>query len=239
VSARRVHLPPERIGAGRAELTPEARHYLCDVLRLEAGAAVELFDGRGHAWDATLGAGGDALVLGAPREAPARGATIALLFALAKGEKNDLVVQKATELGAARIAPFAAARSVVRLEAEKAQERTGRWRRIAEEAARQCGRADVPELLAPLPLAGALAALPPGLDVVVFQPGGVALASLEAGPEGVAAVIGPEGGLDDAELAACAAAGARRATLGPRVLRAETAAIVAVAMLQARFGDMG
>jgi 16S rRNA (uracil1498-N3)-methyltransferase len=239
VSARRVHLPPERIGAERAELTAEARHYLRDVLRLEPGAAVELFDGAGRSWDATLAEGGEALLLGATREAAARGAPITLLFALAKGEKSDLVVQKATELGVARLAPFAAARSVVRLEAERAQARTARWRRIAEEAARQCGRTDVPELAPPVPLAAALAALPEGQVPVVFQPGGAPLAAVEAGAAGVAAVVGPEGGLDPAELAACAAAGARLATLGPRVLRAETAAIVAVALLQERFGDMG
>ena len=99
---RRVHLPPERIGQTRAELTDQARHYLRDVLRLAPGAAVELFDGRGGSWEATIEPGFAALALGARREALAGGPSISLLFALAKGEKGDLVVQKATELGAAR-----------------------------------------------------------------------------------------------------------------------------------------
>jgi 16S rRNA (uracil1498-N3)-methyltransferase len=148
----------------------------------------------------------------------------------------DLVVQKATELGVARILPFEAERSVVRLEPARAEERAGRWRRIASEAARQCGRADVPEVAAPAALDRALAALAPGTRTFVFHPGG---GTLEApAPAAVAAVVGPEGGLTDAEVRACEEAGATRAALGPRVLRAETAAIVAVALLQARFGDL-
>jgi 16S rRNA (uracil1498-N3)-methyltransferase len=240
VIARRVHLPPDRIGADRAELTDGARHYLRDVLRLAPGAALEVFDGAGNAWDATVLEGFGALALGARRAAPAGGPEIWLLLALAKGEKVDLVVQKATELGAAGVAPFAAERSVVRLEPDKAEERARRWRRIAEEASRQCGRADVPLVRAPAPLAAALGALPPGALAVAFQPGGAPVLALEPAASGAyAAIVGPEGGLTDAEVAACAAAGARQAALGPRVLRAETAAIVAVALLQARFGDLG
>ncbi len=238
MTLRRVHLPPERIEGGRGRLTPQARHYLAEVLRLTPGAEVEVFDGRGGRYAGRLDAGLESVSLGPREEGRAPAAELALLFALAKGEKVDLVVQKATELGVARIVPFAAARSVVRLEGPKGEERARRWRRIAEEAARQCGRSDVPEVAAPLPLAGALAALSPGSAAVVFQPGGASLAMLPPPAAGIAAVVGPEGGLDEDELRACELAGAARASLGPRVLRAETAAIVAVALLQARFGDL-
>ncbi len=239
MTLRRVHVPPDQIDAGRARLSPAARHYLGEVLRLQAGAAVEVFDGRGARYAGRLEAGLETVALGPREDARTAGAEIALLFALAKGEKTDLVVQKATELGAARIVPFAAERSVVRLDRERADERVRRWRRIAEEAARQCGRADVPDVAAPLPLEAALASLAPGAAAVVFHPGGAPLASLAApGPAGIAAVVGPEGGLTEPELAACDRIRARRAALGPRVLRAETAAIVAVALLQARFGDL-
>jgi 16S rRNA (uracil1498-N3)-methyltransferase len=236
VTTRRVFLPPERIAAGRATLTPEAAHYLRDVLRLEPGAELELFDGEGAAYPARLEGGFAALSLGPRREArPAL--ELWLLCALAKGEKIDLVVQKATELGATRILPFAAERSVVRLDEEKGEVRAVRWRRIAAEAARQCGRADVPVVSAPAALATALAAVPEGFARFAFHPGGEPLG---AGPHpaGVAAVVGPEGGLTDEEVAACEAAGARRVSLGPRVLRAETAALVATALLQAAFGDL-
>lgn len=240
MTRRRVHLPPDRFEGERAALTPEARHYLRGVLRLAPGAEVEVFDGRGGAWSARIDAAFEALVLGArAASAGVAPAEIWLLAALAKGEKMDLVVQKATELGAAGIAPFAAERSVVRLEPEKGEERARRWRRIAEEAARQCGRADVPLVHAPAALGAALGALPPGTLALAFQPGGPPVLALEPVASCTyAAIVGPEGGLTDAELAACAAAGARRAALGPRVLRAETAAIVAVALLQARFGDL-
>ncbi|HEX9049020.1 MAG TPA: 16S rRNA (uracil(1498)-N(3))-methyltransferase [Anaeromyxobacter sp.] len=239
MTLRRVLVPPDRIDAGRARLSPAARHYLGEVLRLEAGAAVEVFDGRGGRYAGRLEAGLETVALGPREDARSAGAEIALLFALAKGEKTELVVQKATELGAARLVPFAAERSVVRLDGERALERVRRWRRIAEEAARQCDRADVPDVAAPLPLEDALASLAPGATAVVVHPGGAPLASLAPpGPAGIAAVVGPEGGLTGPELAACDRAGALRAGLGPRVLRAETAAIVAVALLQARFGDL-
>lgn len=239
MTARRLHLPPDRIGDGRAALTDEARHYLRDVLRLAAGAELEVFDGAGGAYDARVLEGFEALALGPRREVARAAAAITLLVALARGEKIDLVVQKATELGVAALAPFAAARSVVRLEAERAGDRVRRWRRIAEEAARQCGRADVPEIAAPAPLEAALGALAPGTRVLVFHPGGAPLAAapLERGAP-CAAVIGPEGGLTDDEVLACERAGAARVALGPRVLRAETAAIVAAALLQARVGDL-
>jgi 16S rRNA (uracil1498-N3)-methyltransferase len=236
VTLRRIHLPPERILGARGQLGPEARRYLADVLRLAPGARLEVFDGKGGRYAAELAPGLEWVTLGPREEAPAASVEIALLVALAKGEKMDLVVQKATELGVARLLPFEAERSVVRLEAEKGEERAGRWRRIAAEAARQCGRADVPEVAPPQPLAQALAALAPGTRAYVFHPGGGALEA--AGAASVAAVVGPEGGLTDAEVRACEAAGAVRAGLGPRVLRAETAAIVAVALLQARFGDL-
>jgi 16S rRNA (uracil1498-N3)-methyltransferase len=240
VTRRRVHLPPDRIGEDRAALTEPARHYLRDVLRLVPGDAVELFDGGGAAWEATVGPGFEALLLGARRETPPGGPALHLLFALAKGEKSELVVQKATELGAARLAPWAAERSVVRLDAAKGVERAERWRRIAEEAARQCGRADVPAVDAPARLAAALAAVPAGFRVVVLHgEGGAPLRALGLeGAPGVAAVVGPEGGLTAEELRACQAAGALRASLGPRTLRAETAAIAVVALLQALVGDL-
>lgn len=239
MKARRVHLPPERIEPGRGRLTPEARHYLAEVLRLGPGAPVEVFDGAGGRYPGRLEEGLETVTLGPREDARASAPEIALLFALAKGEKMDLVVQKATELGAARIVPFAAARSVVRLEGAKGAERARRWRKIAEEAARQCGRSDVPDVPAPLPLEAALAGLPPGTVSFAFHPGGAPLPHAEEGGiPGFAAVVGPEGGLTEDELDTCRLAGAVRASLGPRVLRAETAAIVAVAILQARYGDL-
>ena len=239
MSRRRILLPPARIDAGRGLLDDAGRHYLRDVLRLSPDDEVEVFDGGGGRFAGRILPGFDAIALGPRQDAPHAGAEVTLLFALARGEKNDLVVQKATELGAACVAPFAAERSVVRLDAERGEERTRRWRRIAGEAARQCGRDDVPAIRAPAPLGEALAALAPGTRIFAFHPGGAPIASLgaRAAPT-LAAVVGPEGGLDEGEIEACERAGAMRASLGPRTLRAETAAIVALALLQAHFGDL-
>jgi 16S rRNA (uracil1498-N3)-methyltransferase len=211
---------------------------MADVLRLPPGAPLEVFDGAGNAWDASFT--GSELRLGERRPAPRPGATVWLAFALARGEKGDWIVQKGTELGVSRLVPWQAERSVVRLDPDRAAERARRWRRIAEEAARQCGRAEVPEVALPGTLAAALDA-PGGFVRIAFHAGaGAPLASLvRPGTPGTLAVVGPEGGLTEREVEACVAAGCGLATLGPRVLRAETAAVVAAALLQHLAGDLG
>lgn len=237
MTRRRVHLPPERIQDGRALLTAEARHYLRDVLRLRPGEELEVFDGRGSVYAASF-ADAEALALGPRRAAPSPGATVWIAFALAKGDRGDLVVQKATELGASRFLPWQAERSVVRLEGTRAAERARRWRRIAAEAARQCGRADVPEVEVPGSLAAALGAVPDGFARLLLHAGGEPIGPVGRG-QGILAVVGPEGGLTAAEVDACVGAGCRVVGLGPRTLRAETAAIAAAALLQYAAGDLG
>ena len=236
---RRLHLSPDRISGGRAALTPEARHYLADVLRLAPGAPVELFDGQGGVYDAAF-EGGEWIALGPRREVPPPAARVWLAFALSKGEKPELVVQKATELGVARLLPFQAGRSVVRLDSGRGAERARRWRRVAEEAARQCGRSEVPEVSAPGTLAQALSAAPAGFARILLHPGGGEGlgAACSGGAEGFLAVVGPEGGLTAAEVDAARAAGCRLASLGPRTLRAETAAIAVAALIQYLAGDL-
>jgi len=238
VTRRRLFVPPERLGGGVARLGPAERHYLAEVLRLAPGTRLEVFDGAGHAWEAEF-TGGE-VRLGAGRDAPPPAAVAWIAFALPRGERADWAVQKATEAGAARLVAWPAARSVVRLEPARAAARVERWRRIAAEAARQCGRSDVPEVAVAGSLAGALAA-PPGFDRLVLAAGaGVPLRSaLRPGAAGWLAVVGPEGGLEDGELAACLDAGCTPASLGPRILRAETAAVIAAALIQHLAGDLG
>ena len=238
MTRRRLHVPPDRIEGAVARPDAASLHYMADVLRLPPGAPLEVFDGAGNAWDASFT--GSELRLGERRPAPRPGATVWLAFALARGEKGDWIVQKGTELGVSRLVPWQAERSVVRLEPDRAAERARRWRRIAEEAARQCGRAEVPEVALPGTLAAALDA-PGGFVRIAFHAGaGAPLASLvRPGMPGILAVVGPEGGLTEREVEACVAAGCGLATLGPRVLRAETAAVVAAALLQHLAGDLG
>jgi len=230
-----------RIAGGRARLAPEEWHYLRHVLRLPAGAPLAVFDGEGGEHPAVLPAAGEELELGPRREVAAPAAVVWLAFAPPRGDRGDLLVEKAVELGVARLAPFEAARSVVKLDRERGAARAARWRRIAAEAARQCGRAEVPVVDEPMPLAAALALGPPGLRRLLFYEGGgePLHEHLDPAAPGHLALVGPEGGFTPAEVGAALAAGARVVSLGPRILRAETAGIAAVALLQHRLGDLG
>jgi 16S rRNA (uracil1498-N3)-methyltransferase len=242
VTRRRLFVPREHISSGRAQLTAADVHYLRDVLRLAPGAALEVFDGEGGSYLAELTEGpGLLLTLGARRAAGGTRPNVYLGFALARGERCDLVVQKATELGVAGLSPVEAARSVVRLDRERAEERARRWRRIATEAARQCGRADVPVVEAPAPLEKVVAAPPRGFRKILFyEGGGEPLADVvEPSAAGHLLLIGPEGGFTPEEVETGLAAGARLATFGPRVLRFETAAIAAVTLVQHELGGLG
>jgi 16S rRNA (uracil1498-N3)-methyltransferase len=240
---RRLFVPKDRIEGGLARLVSTDLHYLRDVLRLAPGAPLEVFDGEGGAYPARLAEEGGALViaLGERRAAAPPRAPVHLGFALARGERCDLVVQKATELGAARLSPFDAERAVVRLDAARGAERARRWQRIAAEAARQCGRADVPAVDAPAPLRGLLQAAPAGFrTILLYEGGGEPLGDVvDRVASGHLLLVGPEGGFTPAEVEASLAAGARLATLGPRVLRFETAAIVATALTQHVLGALG
>jgi 16S rRNA (uracil1498-N3)-methyltransferase len=241
---RRIFIPRPRHTGDRAALEASEVHYLRDVLRLGPGALIEVFDGEGGTREGRLGPaedGGLLLELGPRRDAPAPAARVHLAFALARGDRSDLVVQKATELGAARLLPFDAERSVVRLDRERGAERARRWQRIAAEAARQCGRADVPEVAAPAPLAQVLAEAPPRFRTLLFfEGGGEPLAqAVDRSAAGHLLVVGPEGGFAPRELELALAAGALLTTLGPRILRFETAAIVAAALVQHLAGDLG
>lgn len=243
---RRLLVPPDRIADGRARIEGDALHYLVRVLRLKAGDELEVFDGAGHAWQARIASIDDdaAVVELGEARAVAPAPRITLAQGLAKGDKVDLVVQKATELGAARIAPLQLERCVVRLEGAKAAERTRRWRRIAEEAARQCGRADVPEVDEPAGLRAFLdAAAARGEKVAVLweEEGSARLGPWVAAHLGepMALVIGPEGGLTAAEVGAIRAAGGAVVGLGPRILRTETAGFAALAVAMHLAGELG
>lgn len=229
----------------RLVLDGERFHYLVRVLRLAEGDALEVFDGEGRAFAARVervDASMATLRLG-EQVARAAAAPLALVQGLPKGDKLEWVLQKGTELGATAFAPAATARSVVKLEPKRAEERLRRWTKIVEEAARQCGRADVPRVHPPRPLVEAVEALPPGTRLLVLDeeeratPLGQALGVVGEAP--VALVVGPEGGLERAEVAALVARGGVPVTLGRRVLRTETAALAALAILQHLRGELG
>jgi 16S rRNA (uracil1498-N3)-methyltransferase len=154
----------------------------------------------------------------------------------------ELVVQKATELGASRIVPLATERSIVKLEEGRGRERAERWRRIAQEAARQCGRADVPQVDEPKDWAGLfglLRAEPERRGLLLDPAAPVRLSDAARGVSRVLIAIGPEGGFSLDEREAAARAGLLPATLGKLVLRTETAGLAALAILQHLHGELG
>jgi 16S rRNA (uracil1498-N3)-methyltransferase len=233
--------PPERL-----RVRGERFHHLVHVLRIKPGETVEAFDGSGRAFSARVVSVDEdsvELVLGESREErPQR--RIAIVQGLPKGEKLEWIIEKATELGAAEILPVSTARAVVRLEGDRAAKRLARWRRIAEEAARQCGRADVPEVLPPRPLASVFEVLPRDARVLILDEAErtrrLSQAAREAPHDAPLAVVaGPEGGLERGEVAALAARGAIPVSLGQNVVRTETAALAALSVLRHLDGHLG
>jgi 16S rRNA (uracil1498-N3)-methyltransferase len=223
----------------RISLSAEQARYLRSVLRLESGAEIEIFDGRGARHAAVLE--GDVLrVSGALPAAPARALDVVLAQALAKGEKMDLIVQKATELGASRIVPLASERAVVK---QPGAAKLLRWRRIAEEAARQCGRADVPRIDEPCSFAELLVILQgdPLRRGLLLDPEEkqVRLSAAARGVPQLLLAVGPEGGFSPEERDQARHSGMLPVALGPLVLRTETAGLAALAVLLHIHGDLG
>jgi 16S rRNA (uracil1498-N3)-methyltransferase len=228
----------------RVTLEGNAASHVTRVLRLRVGASLTLFNGRGGEYSASIDKshGGEVIVAvgehrPAERESPL---PVTLAQGVSRGERMDLVVQKATELGVSRLVPLLCERSVVQLDAQHAQRKLNHWRAITVAACEQCGRNRLPELAAPAALAdflrGAGAA---GHMRLLLSPDATAtLAELARPAAGVTVLIGPEGGLADEEAQAASAAGFTAVRLGPRVLRTETAAIAALALLQRQFGDL-
>lgn len=229
---RRLAVGEEVLLAGE-----EGRH--ARVRRLAPGEPVVLFDGAGHSWSGAVSGvdrAGARVRVGAVRPEREGESPLALTLAVAllKADKLDWVVEKATELGVARLQPFASAHAL----AQPSPGRQARWQQIARAAAKQCGRTVVPAVAAPCALAEVLA-LPAAARLLLAEHGDRApLARLALPPPAaLLLVVGPEGGFAPAELRAATAAGVELVGLGPRILRAETAAIAAVALCQARWGD--
>jgi 16S rRNA (uracil1498-N3)-methyltransferase len=222
---------------------PEA-HYVAHVLRLKRGDELVAFNGAGaerYARLETLQRRGASLSLLGSREPLAESAlAITLLQALPKADAMDSIVQKATELGVRALVPAYADFSVVKLDDERTARRIEHWRRIARSACEQCGRHRPPEISEPLALERALDALPSGGTRLVFDVGARrGLAALQPPEHGVVVAIGPEGGFAADDRRRFDAAGFRRVGLGARVLRAETAALAACAIVQSLWGDLG
>ena len=225
-------------------LPSQAAEHVARVLRMNPGDALTVFNGDGYDYTATLIAVGkrDVTLRIDGRESVANESPLRLTLAqgVARGEKMDLIVQKATELGVARIVPLFTERSEVKLEPSRAEKRLLHWRAVAASACEQSGRVRVPEVLAALPLQAWLDSLADdGVQRLALLPEGTLRArELRFGEAGGLLVVGPEGGLGDRDSAALQDAGFAGLRLGPRILRTETAGLAALAALQALHGDV-
>jgi 16S rRNA (uracil1498-N3)-methyltransferase len=224
------------------ELAAEAAHHALKVLRVGAGDAAILFDGRGGQWHATLQPAGKSLratLVAFEEHDPEPQLVLTLVQALPASDKMDFVVQKAVELGVVRIQPVAAKRSVIRLSGERAERRVEHWRNIAIAACEQSGRNRVPSVapILDLPQYLGIAARENALRFVCAPGVAGSLRDLGKPDVPVSLLIGPEGGFEDGELLAAHDAGFSPLRLGPRVLRTETAGLGAVAAMMALWGD--
>lgn len=247
----RVYVQAALTPGSMVELPPDTASHLAKVLRARSGDELILFNGDGREFTGAIeGVRGSRVSASVgdsrpvERESPL---AITLVQCVPRGDRMDFIVQKATELGVARIVPVLSQRSVVRLDADQAESKAVHWRAVAVSACEQCGRNRLPIIEAARPLLNYLGESASSAGTrLVFEPES-ALPHVAAPDTGVAApvapaaaeiAIGPEGGFASDELEAFRVAGFSQVGLGPRILRTETAAIAAVVWLQARFGDM-
>jgi len=236
----RFFAPPEQFHGENAVLDPDETRHLRNVVRLKTGDTVRVFDGNGREFECqiveikkfetTL-----SIIQEVQPTSPESTLDLTLAVAMLKGEKFDLVVQKAVELGVKTLVPLRTIRCDIR--SKDSLKRHQRWQKIALEALKQTGRATLMQVAEPIAFDEFVSGLANDAVILFSERGGRPL-TLESQPKKLTAVIGPEGGWDDSEIELARNVGIRIVTLGGRILRAETAAIAIAAVLQNRFGDL-
>jgi len=240
----RIHVDQPLAAGLELRLPAQAGEHVARVLRLTAGDAITLFNGNGFDYPSVIQTVGkrDVTVQVLSSQAVDNESPLPLTLAqgVARGEKMDLIVQKATELGVARIVPLLTERSEVKLDASRAEKRLAHWRAVVASACEQSGRARVPEVTPAIPLEAWLRDLPSdgALRLALLPEGSRRPGELQFGQAGGILVVGPEGGLGNRDTTALTDAGFQGLKLGPRILRTETAGLAALAALQALHGDV-
>ncbi len=244
----RVFVSPEQIKDGLVSITGTEAGHLSRVLRLGAGDIINILDGRGYSYEAAIEfARKGEIVCRIVADLPAPSAPplkATLVQGLPKGDKMDFIIQKGTELGVSRVIPLMCRRTVVRLEGGSGGKKRERWQRIACEAAGQCGRPDIPVVDEPLDWGRALALLPENTPALIPWEEEHSLSLKDFLRENtiskeIFVFIGPEGGFDSEEVELAMEHGARPVTLGPRILRTETAGLAVLTMILYQWGDLG
>jgi len=228
----RIFVPPASLVSGELAVRGDEHHYLGRVRRARAGDAIQLVDGAGrraHAVIARIAEGETILRVDEPAAIVARGPRVRVALPPIKGDRMDACIEKLVEVGADDIVVWPAARAVVRLAGDRLDTRIAHYQAAAQAAARQCGRAAVPAVTYAADLAAAIAT--PGVRIVLDPACDEPLAAPTG--DSITLVSGPEGGLATDELEQLAAAGFAACSLGPRVLRADTAPVIAVALIRA------
>ena len=232
-------------------LAEDRRHYLQDVLRMKVGDGLALFDGCGSEYEGIIEhistAGLDVKITSKRRFSETEGARIILCQSIPKAGKMEFIIQKATELGVDRIVPFLSVRSVPRPGTERAVLKAVRWRKIAAEAARQCGRSEVPDVHDVISFPEMLALGGATDERIIFweEETKTGMHQIFSGrawskvPTPIFAVVGPEGGFAADEVEKAVTAGFRPVSLGRRVLKVETAVVAIISIIQYETGGIG
>ena len=220
----------------------DARH-IGGALRMTAGESLTLCDGKGTDYACTVTAvEKERVTLSVDAAAPSYSEpslAVTLYMGLPKGDKMELIIQKAVELGVTAIVPVATARCIVKLDGKDAAKKQVRWQKIAAEAAGQSGRGIIPVVESPLSWKQALVRFAEEKTLLCYEGGGAPIGKLVSPADtAISLVVGPEGGFDTAEVEAVTAVGGQIATLGPRILRCETAPLAAIAVLMENSGNM-
>ena len=220
----------------------DARH-IGGALRMTAGETLTLCDGKGTDYACTITAvEKERVTLSVDAASPSYSEpslAVTLYMGLPKGDKMELIIQKAVELGVTAIVPVATARCIVKLDGKDAAKKQVRWQKIAAEAAGQSGRGIIPVVESPLSWKQALVRFAEEKTLLCYEGGGAPIGKLVTPADtAISLVVGPEGGFDPAEVEAVTAVGGKIATLGPRILRCETAPLAAIAVLMENSGNM-
>lgn len=239
----RLYLPVKLATGEIIDVTGDAAHYILTVLRLRQGYSLIVFNGEGGEYDAVLTALGPKksvkLAIGDFRstdiESPLN---ITLSLAISRGERMDFAVQKAVELGVSTIVPLFTEYCVVKLDEQQAQRRLRHWQLIAQHACEQCGRNTVPEIKKPLVFKERIVMSCDDKRFIVHPHQSQYFRNVQSAKQGFEVLIGPEGGFSDSEFQMALENGYQAISLGPRILRSETAVISCLSLIQHLWGDL-
>ena len=241
---RRFFVPPENVQSNTARLTADQAHHVRHVLRVRAGDAVEVFDGMGNGYSGIVEIRGPEVYITSLERTKSGGELpldLILVLALTRADRFEWALQKATELGAGEVIPVVTRYCEVSIPENRLETRMERWRKIVREASKQCRRFTIPRVGSPASFEEILKArsFQDATRLLFYERAVARFAGETLASSRVVVCIGPEGGWDAEEIRAAEAAGYQIFSLGPRVLRTETAAMAALAILQYCLGDLG